>query len=90
MQARGTPFVQRLVAEHIRHFVANAIQSGATVSTAEVIDEIRVLYPGAGIAKRALADEILMAAAAAGLAVEIGRAKRSDTLGRQGVPSEAL
>ena len=86
MESGGKPFVQSLVTEQIRRLVAEAIESGETISTADVIEKVRGLYPKARISKRVLANEIMMAAAAAGIPVEIGgrRPARKSALGEPG------
>jgi hypothetical protein len=72
MRAAQTPFIEGLVAEEIRRFVAEAISNGNMISTSKCVTKINAVYPNCGISARRMADEIMMAAAAAGVAVEIG------------------
>jgi hypothetical protein len=89
MMSSGKPFVRGLVTEQVRKFVAKAIESGETISTAEVIKKVRALYPQAGISKGDLTNEVMMAASAAGVAVEIGRAKVPEKKQSRGMRSGA-
>lgn len=67
-----TPFIEALVDDEIRRLVAKAIAESSTISTAECVAEVKRVYPTCGLSKRHIGDRVLMAAAAAGVAVEIG------------------
>ena len=56
--------------------VAEAVSKGGIISTAECVAQIKALYPMSGFSRRHIADEVIMAAAAAGVAVEIGPVMR--------------
>ena len=79
MRAEQTSFIEGRVAEEIRRAVAEAIAGGDTISTSEYVAKISAVYPNCGLSKRQIADEIMMAAAAAGVAVEIGVTDRAST-----------
>jgi hypothetical protein len=89
MGGGGKPYGHALVTEQIRRLVAEAVEKRETLSTAEVVAKVRALYPMAGISKRALANEVIAAAAAAGVAVEFGSVKKREAKRRRGTPSEA-
>jgi hypothetical protein len=72
MRAAETPFIEGLVSKEIRRLVAEAIADGGMLSVANCVARITVVYPNCGISKRQIADEVVMVAAAAGIAVEIG------------------
>ena len=83
MRAAQTPFIEGLVAEEIRRFVAEAIADGHMISTSECVTKINAVYPNCGISTRRMEDEVMMAAAAAGVAVEfdaIGNASIKDSV----------
>jgi len=67
---------EELVVEEIRRMVAEAVSNGGIISTAGCVAQIKALYPTSGFSRRHIADEVMMAAAAAGLAVEIGPVMR--------------
>jgi len=75
-----TPFIEEFVDEEIRRLVAEAIAHESTLSTAECVAAVKQVYPTCGLSKRLIADKVMMAAAAAGVAVEIGLSekRRSD------------
>lgn len=75
-----TPFIEGLVDEEIRRLVAKAIASDTTVSTVECVAQVKRVYPTCGLSKRYLGDKVMMAAAAAGVAVEIGSTKKPTAL----------
>jgi aryl-alcohol dehydrogenase-like predicted oxidoreductase len=66
------PSVEDRVEEAIRRFVVEAIERRSTLSTAECVARIRCLHPDCALSEREIADEVIAAAAAAGIAVEIG------------------
>lgn len=70
-----SPFIQGLVTEEIRRMVAGAIEDGSTVSSASVAAQVIGTYPNCGLTEAQIADEVMIAAARAGVAVEIGGEK---------------
>ena len=64
--------IQTLVSEEIRRIVADGIAYGSLVSTSAATSQILRVYPTCGLTKRQIADRIIMAASAAGVAVEFG------------------
>ena len=77
MPATKSPFIEGLVSEEIRRLVAEAIADGGIMSVANCVAKVVAVYPNCGISKRQIADEVMMAAAAAGVAVEIGPIKEA-------------
>lgn len=71
MGVAKTAFIQQQVSEEIRRIVAEAVSSGGTISTADCVTQIMAIYPNCGVSKRQLANEVMMAASAAGIAVEM-------------------
>ena len=69
-------FTEGLVPEEIRRLVAEAIAKQGTISVLDCVAKVAAAYPDRGISKRQIADEILAAAAAAGVAVEFGPVDR--------------
>ena len=69
-------FVEDLIAEEIRRMIADAVEDGGIISTAECVKQILTAHPQPGLSRRQIADEVMMAAAAAGIAVEIGPVMR--------------
>jgi hypothetical protein len=65
-------FIQTLVLNAIRRRVADAIRSGSVMSAAECAAEILRTYPSCGMAAADIANEAMMAAARAGVPIEIG------------------
>ena len=65
-------FIEDLITDEIRRLVAEAIQEGGTLSVAECVEAVTKVYPKTGLSKRYIADEVIMAAAKAGVAIEIG------------------
>ena len=49
MRAAQTPFIEGLVAEEIRRFVAEAIANGDMISTSECVAKINAVYPNCGL-----------------------------------------
>jgi len=71
MYDRASPFITDLVSEEIRRLVAEAIANGGILSTADCAERVMAIYPNCGLSNRRMADAIMLAAAAAGVAVEI-------------------
>jgi hypothetical protein len=69
----GQPDSSRsLVLNAVRRYVAEAIRTGSLISAAECASEILKAHPGCGLDEETIADEIMMAAAKAGVPIEIG------------------
>jgi hypothetical protein len=67
-------FIERLVGEEIRRMVAEAINDGGVISTSKCAAQISRAYAGSVfISEAEIADKVIMAAASAGVAVEIDR-----------------
>jgi hypothetical protein len=69
-------FIDRLINEEIRRIVAEAVADGGILSAQKCAAQILRAYRGSALSKTELADRIMMAAASAGVAVEIGRRKK--------------
>jgi hypothetical protein len=65
-------FIETLVQEEVRRIVADAIQGREILSAYEHAKQVLRTYPNCGLTERYIADHIIMAAAKAGVAVEIG------------------
>jgi hypothetical protein len=65
-------FIERLIDEEIRRIVADAVQEGGILSAQDAADHILRAYRGSALSKTEIADRIMLAAASAGVAVEIG------------------
>ena len=69
-------FVDDLIAEEIRRMVAEAVSRGGMISTADCVKRVLIAYPKLGLSRGQIADEVMMAAGAAGIAVEMGSVMR--------------
>jgi len=67
---------EAIVAEEMRRVVAGAVADGGVLSIADGVARIVAAVPRSGLSKRQIGDELMMAAVAAGIAVEIGSPKR--------------
>ena len=67
-------FIARLVTEEIRRVVADAIESGSILSAAAVAAQVSRTYLNCGLTEEEIADQVMMTAAKAGIAVEFGKA----------------
>ena len=67
-------FVDRLIGEEIRRVVADAVQDGGMISTQQCAEQILRTYRGCNLSEADIANRLIMAAASAGIAVEIGQA----------------
>ena len=65
-------FIAALVTEEIRRTIADAIESGSILSAAAVAAQVSRTYPNYGHTEKDIADRVMMTAAKAGVAVEIG------------------
>jgi hypothetical protein len=71
--------VQKLVAREIRRCVAEAvIKDTPCLRVSVCADRILQKYPHCGLDHAALADQIMMAAVKAGVAVELGRPRQEE------------
>jgi hypothetical protein len=68
--------IRRLIDEELRRVVADAIEDGVILSAPATAATILRSYPHCGMTERLIADRIMLAAADAGVAVELGAAKR--------------
>ena len=64
-----------MVNEEVRRIVADAVKDGGFISAQSSAAEVLRVYAGCGLTEREIADEIMIAAAKAGVAVEIGAVK---------------
>ena len=67
-------FIARLVTEEIRRVVADAIESGSILSAAVVAAQVSRTYLNCSLTEEEIADQVMMTAAKAGIAVEFGKA----------------
>lgn len=65
-------FITRLVHKEIDRMVRDAFLGGSVISAAHAAAAIVKVYPGCGLLEADIADEVMMAAARKGVAVEIG------------------
>ena len=84
-----TTFIRNLVSEEVRRIVADAVEDDVLLSAPETAAEVLRIYPNCGLAEEAIADEVMMAAAKAGVAVEIGNS-RSKPMSASGVQSDVV
>ena len=76
MGSAVSSFIRRLIDEEIRRVVADAIEDGVILSAPATAATILRSYPHCGMTERLIADRIMLAAADAGVAVELGAPKR--------------
>jgi hypothetical protein len=74
MGAARPSLIQSLIAEEIRRIVDDAKSDGGVLSTSAATAQILKAYGDSTLTERDLADRIITAAAASGLAVEIDSA----------------
>lgn len=77
MDQTVTSFIAALVAEESRRIIADAIESGSILSAAAVAAQVSRTYPNCGLTEEEIADQVMMAAAKAGVVVEIGGERMS-------------
>ena len=82
MGAAVSDFIETLVHEEVRRIVADAIQGKEILSAYEHAKGVLRTYPNCGMSERDVADHIIMAAAKAGVAMEIGHVD-----GRRSLPA---
>jgi len=68
-----TEFNQILMLEEVRRVVADAVERRATISAPDAAARIGRTHPNSGLSEREIAGEIMIAAARAGVSVEIGQ-----------------
>ena len=68
--------VEATVVDEVRRLVAETVAEGGIMSIADGVARIGAAVPRSGLSKRQIGDELMMAAVAAGIAVEIGRSQR--------------
>lgn len=68
-----SPFMSGLVSEEVRRVVAEAAKSGRMLSASDTAATILKTYPRCGFNEAEIANEVILKAARAGVAVEIGR-----------------
>lgn len=66
-------FIERLIGEEIRRLVSDAIKDGGMISTSRCAAQIDRAYGRCGLSEADIANQVIMAAASAGVAVEIGK-----------------
>ena len=71
--AHPSSFLSRVVAQEIRRIVVNGRSNGRVVSAPEAAALVLATYPRCGLDEADVANEVMMAAAREGVAVEIGR-----------------
>jgi len=64
--------IESLGSEEVRRLVAEAVADGSIMSIADGVATIVAAVPRSGLSRRQIGDELMMAAVAAGIAVEIG------------------
>jgi len=78
MRTAKSQSVEDLVSDEIRRVVAEAVTNGSILSIGDGVAQIMSAHPQCGLSKRQIGDEVIMAAAAAGLAVEIGPPRQAE------------
>ena len=76
--AQTSVFVSNLVKSEIDRIVAEAAMERRTLSAPVAAAEILKTYPKCGLAPERIADAVMIAAARAGVVVEIGRPLKED------------
>jgi hypothetical protein len=77
MRRLASSLIDTLVSEEIRRMVAEAIKNGRSLSACACAAEIVKVYPRCGLDEADLANDVMMAAARAGVPVEIGKSRRA-------------
>jgi hypothetical protein len=70
--ANVSSFVERLLTEEIRRHVAEAIRDGGSLPAAERASDILKVYPACGLSHAEISNRVILAAAKAGVPVEMG------------------
>jgi hypothetical protein len=80
MQDHHQPeFVRALIMKAVRRYIADAIRSRSLVSASDCAAEILATYPACQLDQAAVADEVILAAARAGVPVQTGPSGRETT-----------
>ena len=66
-------FIESLVAAEIRRMIAEAKADGGLLSASQCAARILLIDPNCGLAETEIADQIMMWASSAGLAVQLGQ-----------------
>ena len=66
-------FVRALIMKAVRRYIADAIRSRSLVSASDCAAEILRTYPACNLDEKAVTDEVILAAARAGVPVQTGR-----------------
>ena len=66
------------VLEEVERIVATAVRDGGCISASASAAWVIRIYPDCGLSEREIAEEIILAAAKAGVAVEMGRMANGD------------
>ena len=64
-----------LLLEEVRRLVGDAVATGEVLWVGPAANRLAETYPGAGLSRGRIIDEIVLAASRAGVAVEISRAE---------------
>lgn len=70
-------FVRTLVLKAVRRYISDAVRSGSLVSASDCAAEILHTYPACRLDHQTVADEVILAAAKAGVPVEAGKPSRA-------------
>ena len=70
-------FVQSLLDQEVRRLVAEAIRTGDVLSASWSAAQILRVYPNCGVRPEEIADQVIMAAAKAGVAIEFGNVRKA-------------
>jgi hypothetical protein len=73
-------FSSRFVAEEIRRIVGEAARNGRLLSSSDTAAAILKTYPKCGFDEAEIANEVMLKAAQAGVAVQIGKSARPSEL----------
>lgn len=69
--------VETVASEEVRRLVAETVAAGCILSITEGVARIVAAVPRSSLSKRQIGDELMMAAVAAGVAVEFGAPTRA-------------
>ena len=83
-------FIQARLRKAVRRYIDDAIQARALISTSQCAEEILQTYPACPLGRRAIEDEVLMAAAKAGVAVTIGDPQPASVQRNASKPTPAI
>ncbi len=75
-------FIRALIMKAVRRYIADAIRSRSLVSASACAADILATYPTCGLDRKALTDEVILAAAKAGVPVQTGPSLQDTRLAR--------